>query len=123
MHKTIISGLLLATAFTATSAFAGPDCTEEPQDKWMSEMDMQKKIVNDYGFTINMFKVTSGNCYEIYGKAPKGDTTEKAQARAKVKAEETTNTEKAAEPAQERVKTEIYFHPITGEIVKQKIED
>ena len=100
MRKTIISGLLVASAFTATSAFAGPDCTEEPQDTWMSEMDMQKKIVNDYGFTMYKFKVTSGNCYEIYGTAPKSEDN-----------------------VEERVKTEIYFHPITGDIVKQKIED
>lgn len=79
----------------------------------MSVMDMQKKIINDYGFTIDMFKVTSGNCYEIYGRAPKGDTTEKAQERAK--AEEKTDGN-----ADEWTKTEIYFHPVSGDIVQQK---
>nr|CAA6822308.1 MAG: PepSY domain-containing protein [uncultured Thiotrichaceae bacterium] len=96
MNKHIISGLVLATTmFTATAAMAGPDCTEEPQDKWMSVMDMQKKIINDDGFTIDMFKVTSGNCYEIYGKEQK-------------------------EGSEEWTKTEIYFHPVSGEIVQQK---
>ena len=95
-----MTGLVLAATLTATSAFAGPDCTTEPQDKWMSEMDMQKKIVNDYGFTMYKFKVTSGNCYEIYGTAPKSEDN-----------------------VEERVKTEIYFHPISGDIVKQKIKD
>lgn len=124
MRKLLISGFILAATISSTAVIAGPDCTTEPQENWMSEMEMQQKIVNDYGFTINMFKVTSGNCYEIYGKAPKGDTTEKAQERAKAKVEDMTKTEEeAAEPIAEWVKTEIYFHPITGEIVKQKIED
>ena len=101
MNKKLISGLLLTAACTMTApAFAGPDCTEEPQDKWMSVMDMQKKIINDYGFTIDMFKVTSGNCYEIYGRALKDD--------------------KAEGDAKEWVKTEVYFEPLKGEIVKQK---
>jgi len=101
MNKHILSSLLLTAACTmAAPAFAGPDCTEEPQDKWMSVMDMQKKIINDYGFTIDMFKVTSGNCYEIYGRALKDD--------------------KAEDDAKEWVKTEVYFDPLNGEIVKQK---
>jgi hypothetical protein len=99
--KKLISGIMLSTAcLLATPAFAGPDCTEEPQDKWMSVMDMQKKIINDYGFTIDMFKVTSGNCYEIYGRALKDD--------------------KAEDDAKEWIKTEVYFDPLNGEIVKQK---
>ena len=95
MKKLAMTGLVLAASLTATSAFAGPDCTEEPQDKWMSVMDMQKKIVNDYGLTIDMFKSTSGNCYEIYGKEQK-------------------------EGAEEWTKTEIYFHPVSGDIVQKK---
>ena len=99
MNKHILSSLLLTAACTmAAPAFAGPDCTEEPQDKWMSVMDMQKIIINDYGFTIDMFKVTSGNCYEIYGRMLKGEE----------------------EDNKEWVKTEIYFEPLNGEIVKQK---
>mgnify|MGYP000111972464 FL=1 len=47
MKKIAMTGLILAASLTATSAFAGPDCTEEPQDKWMSAMDMQKKIINE----------------------------------------------------------------------------
>jgi len=100
MRKLTLSGLIIAATFASTAAIAGPDCTSEPKENWMSEMDMQKKIVNDYGFTMYKFKVTSGNCYEIYGTAPKSEDN-----------------------ADERVKTEIYFHPVTGEIVKQKIED
>ena len=104
MNKQLLTGLLLTTACTmAAPAFAGPDCTEEPQEKWMSAMDMQKKIINDYGFTIDMFKSTSGNCYEIYGKMQK-----------KAEGEDT-----AAEDT-EWTKTEVYFHPVSGDIVQQK---
>lgn len=99
MRKFILSGLVIAAACTAQTAFAGPDCTDEPQDKWMSELDMQKKIVNEYGFTMLKFKVTDGNCYEIYGNAPK------------------------EEGSDEMVKAEIYFNPIDGEIVKKNIEE
>lgn len=100
MRKYILSGLIITTAaFTSQAVLAGPDCTSEPQEKWMSALDMQKKIVNEYGFTMLKFKVTDGNCYEIYGHAPKEEGSE------------------------EMVKAEIYFSPLDGEIVKKSIED
>ena len=97
MLKQTLTALALVTASTAV--FAGPDCTSEPQEKWMSVLDMQKKIVNDYGFTMEKFKVTSGNCYEIYGAAPK------------------------EEGSDEMVKAEIYFNPLDGEIAKKSLKD
>lgn len=57
----IVSSLVLAQA-----AVAGPTCTEQPKDEWMSVAAMQQKILAD-GYTIAKFKTTDGNCYEIYG--------------------------------------------------------
>ncbi|MEZ5535714.1 MAG: PepSY domain-containing protein [Thiolinea sp.] len=99
MRNYILSGLIITAAFTSQAVLAGPDCTSEPQDKWMSELDMQKKIVNEYGFTMQKFKVSSGNCYEIYGHGPK------------------------EEGSDEMVKIEVYFDPLTGEIAKKSVED
>lgn len=46
----------------------------------------------DQGYKINKFVVTGGNCYEIYGFNKEGQ------------------------------KVEIYFNPVTGEVVKEEIE-
>lgn len=50
-----------------------------------------QKTLVDQGYKIKVFKTTKGNCYEIYGWNKEGK------------------------------KVEIYFHPVTGEIVKQEI--
>lgn len=76
------------TALAASSAWAGPTCTQEAKEKWMTEAAMQDKIKAD-GYVIDKFKVTKGNCYEIYGKDKNGK------------------------------KVEIYFNPVDGSIVKQ----
>ena len=62
----------------------------------MSIPDMQKKIVNEYGFSIKQFKI-DGNCYEIYGweRSADGKTLDKI---------------------------EVYFNPVTGEIVKKEAD-
>ncbi|MBX6425150.1 MAG: PepSY domain-containing protein [Variibacter sp.] len=70
------------------AALAGPQCTSEPKSKWLSEAAMKAKIA-ELGYTYKVFKVTAGNCYEIYGQ-------DKAGRRA-----------------------EVYFHPITGSIVEE----
>ena len=75
-----------------SSAWAGPQCTEESQALWMGE-DAMKQQIHDTGMTIKKFKVTSGNCYEIYGHNANGQ------------------------------RVEIYYHPISGEIIKQEIDD
>ncbi|HHC73495.1 MAG TPA: PepSY domain-containing protein [Thiothrix sp.] len=80
------------------TALAGADCPEAPKDKWLSELDMQKKIVNEYGFSIQKFKI-DGDCYEIYGKKP--------------------HEEKDGEFK----RIEVYFNPVNGDIVKQKEKD
>ena len=62
--KTTLIALTLATLSTA--AMAGPECTNEPKDKWMPEASMKQKLEAD-GYRIKVFKTTKGNCYEIYG--------------------------------------------------------
>lgn len=65
MHK-IIAGIVALSALTPVAAFAGPACTTEAKDKWMTE-DAMKAKVTEMGYQkIKTFKV-SGSCYEIYG--------------------------------------------------------
>lgn len=69
-------------------AVAGPNCTNEPKAKWMSESDMKAKIAT-LGYKYKVFKVTAGNCYEIYGHDASGK------------------------------RIEVYFHPVTGSVVEE----
>jgi len=91
-HK-VFPAALAAAAIVAVSepAFAGPTCTKEPKEKWIPESEMKQKVA-DMGYKdIRTFKVTDGNCYEIYGYNKDGK------------------------------KAEVYFNPVTAEIVKQVI--
>lgn len=86
-----ISALALgacALLLAAGTAVAGPAC-KAPKEQWMKE-DTFKKKLQDEGYKIKTFKVTSGNCYEIYG------------------------TDKAGK------KVEIYFDPVTAAVLEQK---
>jgi hypothetical protein len=67
---------------------AGPNCTSEPKAKWLSESKM-KEMIGKLGYKFKVFKVTTGNCYEIYGQDSAGK------------------------------RIEVYFHPITGEVVEE----
>jgi hypothetical protein len=80
--------VVLAFMLIAESVFAGPNCTSEPKDKWISVSEMKSKIAS-LGYDAKVFKVTKGNCYEIYG----------------------------IDKAGKRI--EIYFHPITGNVVEE----
>ena len=82
--------VILAAAFVTicSSANAEPKCTTEPKDKWISESDMKSKITS-LGYQTRVFKVTKGNCYEIYGRDKAGK------------------------------RVEIYFNPVTGQIVEE----
>lgn len=62
--KTILLASMLIAASSATLA-AEPACTA-PKDKWMN-VDTFKKGVESQGYKIKTFKITKGNCYEIYG--------------------------------------------------------
>ncbi|MBC7456929.1 MAG: PepSY domain-containing protein [Bdellovibrionaceae bacterium] len=83
--------LLVFSALTvcASVSFAGPDCTKDPKKKWQNAETFQKDRIAE-GYKIKKFKVTSGNCYEIYGWNKEGQ------------------------------KIEIYFNPVDGSKVKEK---
>lgn len=87
----------IATLAVSGFAHAGADCPKAPKEKWMHALDLQKRIVNEYGFAIKKFQ-ESGDCYEIYGWGlnEKGDKF---------------------------VRIEVYFNPVNGDIVKKEIED
>lgn len=80
----------LALTLLGQSAFAGPNCTEEPKEKWKNQKEFEQSLV-DQKYKIKVFKVTKGNCYEIYGWNAEGK------------------------------KVEIYFNPVTGDKVKEVI--
>ena len=93
MQTHIIKILTTAVLLTAsTAALAETQCTDAPSDEWISQADMEERI-RDMGYEIKEFKVTEGNCYEIYGW-----------------------------DEQER-RVEIYFNPVDASIVKQKVEE
>jgi hypothetical protein len=85
MKSVVVSALLIAVA---GAAFAGPSCNA-PKEKWMPEATF-KKDLETKGYQVKTFKVTKGNCYEIYG------------------------TDKAGK------KVEIYFDPVSGQALETK---
>lgn len=85
MKSIFLAPLLIALS---SAAFAGPTCNV-PQDKWMKEADF-KKSLEAQGYQIKNFKVTKGQCYEIYGVDKLGN------------------------------KVEIYFDPATGAVLQTK---
>ena len=85
MKTLLISALLVAIS---SAAFAGPTCNV-PKDKWMKEADF-KAALTAQGYQIKTFKVSKGECYEIYGFDKAGK------------------------------KVEIYFDPATAAILETK---
>jgi len=86
---------IIASVFVL-SACGNPEstttqCTTVAQENWLDQ-DKFQQTLKDQGYTINEFKVTEGNCYEIYGM------NESDQ------------------------KVEIYFNPVDGSVVKKEIE-
>ncbi|MGA0839390.1 MAG: PepSY domain-containing protein [Pseudomonadales bacterium] len=86
-RSVITIGLLSA----ASVAYAGPQCTTADRAEWQDEAAFQEKLKAD-GYEIKVFKVTDGNCYEIYGWD------------------------------KDRRKVEIYFDPVSGSAVKTEID-
>ncbi|WP_120997993.1 PepSY domain-containing protein [Stutzerimonas urumqiensis] len=84
--------LLLSLVFASPLAFADPQCTTADPSQWLDKEKFQQDL-EAQGYEISKFKVTDGNCYEIYGWN------------------------------KDRQKVEIYHDPVTGEAVKTEIED
>ena len=55
----------IALTLGTTAAFAGPTCNQ-PQAQWMKEGDFKARM-EQQGYQIKTFKVSKGQCYEIYG--------------------------------------------------------
>lgn len=68
-HATIAAALL-----TATSAFAGPQCTATPQDTEHVAATMRKLV--DTGHTFRRMETSDGKCYELHGTNGKGTRVE-----------------------------------------------
>ncbi len=83
-----ITTFAVLLAGLAGAAWAGPTCTA-PQDKWMKEADFKARVEKQ-GYQIKTFKVSKGQCYEIYGHDKDGK------------------------------KVEIYFDPVTGAELERK---
>ncbi len=84
--------ILLTLAFASPLAWAGPECTTADRAQWQDQTKFQEALVAQ-GYEIKKFKITSGNCYEIYGWNKEGK------------------------------KVEIYHDPVSGKPVKSRIED
>lgn len=81
--------LAITMSLISIQSFAEPQCAAD-KNNWKDQKAFEQSLV-DQGYKIKKFKVTKGNCYEIYGWNKEGK------------------------------KVEIYFHPVTGDIVKQEI--
>ncbi len=84
-HAIAVTTLVLALTGTA---FAGPVCAPN-KEGWKPEAEFKKEL-QAQGYQIKTFKVTKGNCYEIYGHDKAGK------------------------------KVEIYFDPVSGKAVKSE---
>lgn len=80
---------LIVVSMMVASCTKSTQCTTEDRSKWLDEESFKTSLTND-GYRINEFKVTEGNCYEIYGWDSEDN------------------------------KVEIYFNPVDGSIVKKE---
>ena len=87
--KNVVAILLAAGILSGCAKESEVQCTTAAKETWQSEQAFKDNLVAK-GFVIDEFKITAGNCYEIYGK----------------------NAEQA--------KAEIYFNPVDGSIVKEE---
>ncbi|HEX5787852.1 MAG TPA: PepSY domain-containing protein [Woeseiaceae bacterium] len=89
MRPRSLLALLLPLTLAACGGETPTQCTTEPQSAWQDADDFQQNLLNE-GYRINEFKITDGNCYEIYGFDPDDN------------------------------KVEIYFNPVDGSVVKRE---
>ncbi|MGU9813877.1 PepSY domain-containing protein [Pseudomonas sp. LF135] len=83
--------LLLSLIIASPMALAGPQCTTAERSQWQDEKAFQDTL-KAQGYEISKFKVTDGNCYEIYGFD------------------------------KDKRKVEIYHDPVTDKAVKTEIK-
>jgi len=84
----VLSALLLSSPL----AFAKTECTTAERSTWQDPEQFQAQLKSQ-GYQINKFKITDGNCYEIYGLD------------------------------KDKRKVEIYHDPVSGMAVKTEIND
>lgn len=89
MKTSILTTLVVLLVGLSASADPKEKCTTEPKEKWQDQKTFQDNLKNQ-GYKIKVFKVTKGDCYEIYGWDKEGK------------------------------KVEIYFNPVSGAIVKEE---
>ncbi|MBX8522320.1 PepSY domain-containing protein [Pseudomonas cichorii] len=87
MRKVLLISLLMASPL----ALAGPQCTTADKSQWQDQARFQEQL-KAQGYQISKFKVTDGNCYEIYGFD------------------------------KDKRKVEIYHDPVSGKAVKTEIK-
>jgi len=59
--------LLLPLLLVSPLALAAePQCTQADKSTWQNAEQFQAKL-REQGYEIKKFKITKGNCYEIYG--------------------------------------------------------
>jgi hypothetical protein len=84
--------LIVGMIAMGSVAMAGPECTEKDRSKWMDKDQFEQDLV-EQGYKVKVFKITDGDCYELYGWNPEGQ------------------------------KVEIYYDPVSGDTLKTEIED
>lgn len=80
--------IIAASSMLSAPVFAGPQCTEEPRSAWLPAAEVLASATKEVP-KLKLFKVTDGNCFEIYGWGKNNE------------------------------KLEIYYHPVTGEVAKR----
>lgn len=84
--------LLVPFLIASPLALAGPQCTTAERSTWQDQGKFQEQL-KAQGYQISKFKVTDGNCYEIYGFD------------------------------KDKRKVEIYHDPVSGKAVKTEMKD
>jgi hypothetical protein len=81
----------LALLLGSSAAFSSTQCTSADKSTWQDPEKFQAQL-EEQGYAIQKFKVTKGNCYEIYGLDKDGR------------------------------KVEVYHDPVTGKAVKTEYD-
>lgn len=82
---------LLLLTIACPMALGGPLCTNADKAQWQDQAKFQENL-KAQGYEIKKFKVTDGNCYEIYGLD------------------------------KDKRKVEIYFDPVSGDAMQEEEE-